>query len=682
MRQIILLSFAVLFLLPGLSSAAEFRMEGNRLIVSTSTSEIGIEGGAVVYAKDKSSGETLLDTSAWTNRPSFSEGFLPTQSSSVSFQPISSTQGRLTYTLSGGQLIMDITADPAGDVVIQLTGSGGGIPQAIDLPIMNFQKDSVILGSGAEYLRSDPDDTQYTMYNDRGWFSPTVVIARGTNSVLAAWSETTTYAPENIELQHNTAYDHIILQSGRDLKLADTQKIVSIPWRVGTYYSWSKAAQRWKVKFEERTGAKPLWENRAAWVRNVHASLYATIQYYDSAKFAELASLVSPQKLMYFLWNGDRIVLFGDHTLADVIDRPTPSEMQALEQYGWPLVLYHPWMLIYTESGASARLSELSSKGWLPSGYKFNPDYAGTPGNWQSYWSDVKTNYYSGAEPLYVIHPGSDKFKDYLVRNFRNYCQAYNANGAYFDVLGTNCDVLFPESMKVIDGEDYVTGEVQSAARLASEVPELALMAEYQPPWLLPYVFYAWQGAGTYRIRSSGLKINHPLRVALTGSYSWTKESNSDSTEFDDTLSALLGGLPEVGLAGDYNFPSSRVQWSQDRVKLFCEEELFNDVPDTWESGALAYYRSQRTGNWFKLEAGSDYHYTEILPDGSRVLRLSKSGGYVPPGTTCVHKSDSDCSGCVEPDELTAFMNRWYANSQDVTMKELMEAIGYWKRGC
>jgi hypothetical protein len=48
----------------------------------------------------------------------------------------------------------------------------------------------------------------------------------------------------------------------------------------------------------------------------------------------------------------------------------------------------------------------------------------------------------------------------------------------------------------------------------------------------------------------------------------------------------------------------------------------------------------------------------------------------------CIHKSDTDCNGCVDTTELTAFISRWQVNNQDVTLKELMEAIGLWKRGC
>jgi len=48
---------------------------------------------------------------------------------------------------------------------------------------------------------------------------------------------------------------------------------------------------------------------------------------------------------------------------------------------------------------------------------------------------------------------------------------------------------------------------------------------------------------------------------------------------------------------------------------------------------------------------------------------------------TCIHKSDLDCNGCVSSLELTSFISRWYVSNMDVTLKELMEAMGFWKRG-
>ena len=70
---------------------------------------------------------------------------------------------------------------------------------------------------------------------------------------------------------HHPEYDHIILHTPQDPKQEDKHKIVSSPWRIGTYKNWLEAARRWRQRFEQRTMARPLWENRAAWVRKIHA---------------------------------------------------------------------------------------------------------------------------------------------------------------------------------------------------------------------------------------------------------------------------------------------------------------------------------------------------------------------------------------------------------------------------
>jgi len=63
--------------------------------------ELKLQGGAIVYAEDKSSGEILVNTSAWVNRPSVISGDFPiSKTTPVSFQKINSTLGRLNYSIS------------------------------------------------------------------------------------------------------------------------------------------------------------------------------------------------------------------------------------------------------------------------------------------------------------------------------------------------------------------------------------------------------------------------------------------------------------------------------------------------------------------------------------------------------------------------------------------------------
>ncbi|MFC1790548.1 hypothetical protein ACFLZP_03635, partial [Patescibacteria group bacterium] len=526
-----------------------FSFEDKKLTVKTAMLELKVEGGVIVYIKDLTSGEVLVDTDPWLNRPNLSQSFMPITSSLVSFEEIGASKGKLAYQIGTNQLVLNFEVDPAGEVIVQLVGVGSGIPELIDLAIVNFSKAAVILGSGAKYLRNEPSLTDRCSH--WGVDSPIMAVADGDSSVLAVWSETTSFPDQNIILQHQPDYDHLIMQTKKDLKETDDQKIVSSPWRLGTYPNWILAARRWRERLEQRTGAKPLWENKTPWVRKIHAMYWFTNNYFgtNESEYANLADQVPPEELLLLLWNGDRIVMFGDHTLAEQIGMPTPAANEIINRYGWKVLLYHPWTLIKSAYGENLRLGELSGKGYLPAGYTFQPDYDGTTQNWYNHWLGVETGYFPdpGEEiDTYVLHAGSDKFINYFVRNLANYCDAHDADGAYLDVMGMDHDFLFPASKKVVDGRDYIYGELVSASRFMQARPDLALMSEYQPQWLIPDVFYTWAGSETFEAFHKSKRLNHPLKVALTGSYFWTRESNEKN--INDAVSALLGGLPELSL--------------------------------------------------------------------------------------------------------------------------------------
>ena len=626
--------------------------QDGKLLMQTQSMVLGIEGGAITYVQDVETGEVLVDAEAYSSRPEGPVGLVgfasqdaasdlhlrrPEPSSSVSCSWDGDSAVRLVYSplYSGdapaaAQLIVDLSVDRAsGEVVVRATGIEGDAslrPATVDIPIMRMSTPAVILSSGARYARGDAEAVDQTTYPDLGLNSPNMAVVEGLDAVLAVWSETTEFAPEYIQVQHTPAYDHLILHTGQDPKQASPEMIVSSPWRIGTYRTWPKAARRWRNRFEERTGARPLWENRIAWVRNIHAVFDGMSQDYgdNREKYAELAGIADPEKVLYFLWNGDRIVLMGDHTLVERIGRPTPEFLAIVRRYGWPLLLYHPYNLIYSETGTVSRLEFLADKGWLPDGYRFSPDYEGTPDAWHGFWADVRVNHHDDAN-YYLLHPASAKFGDYLVRNLRNYRDLYQADGAYLDMLGDDNRTLFRDgALAVIEGQDPIAGETNVVARIAEELPGFGVMSEYQGQWLIPFAFYSWEGSVTH-IRQNAhaqSRINHPLRTALIGSYTWTRESNREYV--DDVVAALMGTLPEVSLVGDYGVSDDRALWSQARAKLFCEEELYNALPPAWADDALAYYRS-KSGHWFKFaRIGSTYGYIEIMPDGEHVIRLMR----------------------------------------------------------
>ncbi len=638
------------------ASPPQFVFQNNVLSITSNMLELRIENGAINYIKHTASGEVLVNGSSVQNRPAVTQGFIgftskdtsgyylrwPTPSSSVDFSLLQPNAGRLTYSnlyfngsvAENSTLIYDITVDTTGEIIIQVTGAEGTaglLPFSLDLPIMNSATQSVILGSGAEYFRTEAAKEDQVSFPGFGLYSPTMAVIQGNQSVVGLWSESTRYAHDNIHLIHKPTYDHLVLHAEQDMSASNKQQIVSPAWRIGTYPAWYEAARRWKSAFEARTGAKPLWQNATPWVRNIHTFFEAANNNFSEQpqKFAELASVTDPQKTLYYEWNGDRIVLFGDHTLVKNGNRPTAEEMQYVRQYGWPMILYHPYTLIFNEQAAARRLAMLRGMDWLPEGYQFNPDYNGTPANWQSYWADVRGTYDSD---LHLLHPASNKFQSYLLQNLPNYLNRYGAVGAYMDTLGMDAGSWFPEEKQVFNGDSFVLGEMKAIAQTRAATPGLAIMSEYSAPWLLPYIFFTYEGTETFLRQNqyANTRLNHPLKVALTGSYRWAKEDNT--VAIDDNVSALLGTLPQVSLVGDWDVSKDRALWSQARARLFTESELFNDIPAVWQDGVLAYYRSNN-GNWFAYKKiGAGYGYVEILPDGSEVIRLSKDN--LPPPTT------------------------------------------------
>jgi hypothetical protein len=621
--------------------------------------ELSIEAGAIVYIKDKASNELLVNANSSDNFPTSPQfltgdprlflGFtsispegnhyyrLP-RNPSVTYQIVSNNKAGLIYSplhyggnQRGGRLTYEMTVDETrGEIILQVTGIETEInqprhPFTLDLPIMNFKKASVILGSGAKYIRGDPEAKDRTSSHGLGLNSPSMVVAEGSGVCVAVWSESDrNLSGEYVGLHHHPDYDHIILHTPQDPQQEDKRKIVSSHWRIGTYKNWLEAARRWRKRFEQRTQAKPLWENRAGWVRKIHA-VHIERHYGKGSDYAQLANIVPPENLLYFMWNGDRIVLAGDHTLIAGIAAPQPDELRLIKKCGWRLLLYHHWTLYYSQRGVEAKLQKLRDKGWLQQNYQFNPDFEGNAASWYDYWSEVNASYDKSGR-LYVMHPGSAKFKNYLVRNYRNWCATYQADGSYFDILGADEIAKFSDDRKIIEGQDYATGEKNAIARINKDLPNLAVMSEYLTSGLLPHVFYTWEGYThvTQNVHAK-TKINHPLRTALVGSYVWSQEQNPrDEAEFNHEASALLGALPTLSLVGDYKVSRNRALYSQARCKLFCQEELFNDLPPKWDPEALAYYRS-KGGHWFKFKKFGDnnYAYVEEIPGGNDLIRLT-----------------------------------------------------------
>lgn len=659
-RFVIITVFVVLFyaLFPPQTAAqsslpTSFTLTNRTLTVQTPLLELKILDGALVSLKSMVNQERFFQEvipPSFTDVPENMLGFTskdtqgnilgrwPSSSSQITFAELTESHGRLTYTgldsptgPTSGSLLIDITVDiVSGEIELVATGMESDQnlqTQQINLPVLYATPQTTILGSGSKYQRNEPSAMDQTSYPNYGLNSPSVVILEGVQSVFGIWLESTDAAPDHVILHHKPDIDHLALTSYPSPRTAQPKLIISHPMRIGNYPSWVAFAKRWQTRFETRTGIQPLWNHATPWVRNIHATFDGTNNWYFTKpeKYVELASLIDPNKLLFFIWNGDRIVLYGDQTLLKNIPRPTQTELTSMQPFHWPTLIYHPYTLIQSPQGQLNRLIFLENNGWLPDDYVFTPDFPDNGTDWNTYWT-LKTAQYD--TELNIIHPGFAEFKAYLIRNVENYINAYQAAGVYFDILGGNGNQFFDNRQQVVFDQDYIEGERQTLFQLSTQKPHIGIMSEYQTPWVLPYIFYSWEGTETHSRQNQivGSRLNHPLRVALLGKYFWAREDNEKLIDY--RTSALMGALPQVSLDGDYLISSTSAALSQARAKLFADKELFNDTPDSWQANALAYYRSN-TGNWFTFsDLGDSYAYTEELSNGTIVnhLRFTHDG--------------------------------------------------------
>jgi len=165
------------------------------------------------------------------------------------------------------------------------------------------------------------------------------------------------------------------------------------------------------------------------------------------------------------------------------------------------------------------------------------------------------------------------------------------------------------------------------------------------------YTSTANQGSAsfTFNITSAG-KYRMEARILANspdtaGANSWYVGLDSESAQGNDiytydTLEATTFTWDNVSLRG----PSGNVTWSQ-------------YDPMVWDLSAGLHtftFYGRESNTWLD----------------QIILRKA------------CHKSDSDCSGCVSPAELNAFIDQWKVDSSNPTLRELIEAIGLWKRGC
>jgi hypothetical protein len=641
---ILSLGIAIILAVPGPGLAEDnpaFQIRDDRLIITTDKIEMTFQGGAAVSLRDRKTGEvfsggeilpaaqnvpcgatTIQDEwkfetnwikqgpAAYRNDSKLQAARrLPGMDVPPVLKVLSPYEAEIVYTISKekqDEFRYKFQVDPKTGEIL-LFGSvrlGDLSPQRFHVPFLNLNNPAIILGPGIRILRTDPSIIECCTRAANGFTSPRVAIVEGSKSVVAIWPESVD-SNDDIWLAHDPANtDTVLFTTDRDPRW-DPPTIETAPLRIGLFPTWTAAARRYRECFQTITGAKPLWEQSPAWVRNIHAVHTGIPSPIDAESYyRNLSQIVDPHKLLLFYWNGDGIIAFGDHRyMTQQLGRPKPEVIPWIKEFGFKWMGYHPYMLLMKPSFIDERLQKINAKGWgLPDNYTFTPDYGGTPENFQNYFQAASADYFGNG---LVINPASKEGKEYLVRNVGNYSRFHQMDGVYLDICGSDQSGKFSDEKKVMNGLTYRMGEDRILQDLQTAHPELALMSEYPSLWTVAHTFYTWAGEGYFQLsRSLGRDPfpTHPMRTALWGSFCWTRMGNLEPDE-----AALAGALPELNLKDD---------WSVARCKLFAEEEFFNDLPDEWDPEALACYRGKE-GRWFQFRK---------LPYGDGFVAMTKKG--------------------------------------------------------
>lgn len=606
------------------NSAYRLNPQDNTITIRSNSLEIIVRDGQVITLNDLITGESF--SSPGSNK-------LPVGKKSPGIKGIIKTELKklngnadIVYTCEENrkkyQIVFGIEIiKPSGDVKItpryknEVTGT-----KRLDILIPSLKTQGIILGNGTRFTKEYPDKKDSCIRIANNLHSPPVAVLEGTKGSIFIWPDS--IFDGNLSIIHTKQTDQLILDSKTPLP---GEKRIPTGWMISRVGNWVQAVRRYRAFLKEKYQAEFLWERKNSWTSGIHAVYkgypghpHGAAPTKEKAEefYKNLAGRFNPSGLLLFYWNGNGIVLFGDHRYTTKIGYPKEPATTYLKKYGFRWMGYHPYTLIMAPHYIPKRLAEFAKTGNLPPDYTFKPDYNGEPDKFNEYFRNVAAGYYGtleSAKKLWVLHPGAEKTLDYLLRNFPDYCAFHNMDGSYFDIMGANSGHHFNESKKVINGRVYNQGAWTFIKTLANKRPDLGVMSECQSPWTTLKTFYTWEGyshishPARYKSRS---KVNHPMRTAIWGSFTWTRENG---LEVDNAV--LLGTLPGYK-TGD--------QWAEKRCKFFIDEELYNDLPPEgkeWGGNqVLAWYRG-KNNKWYqfkKMPFGDAY--VQDVPGNQKII--------------------------------------------------------------
>ena len=518
----------------------------------------------------------------------------------------------------------------------------------LDIHVIFMNPEAVITGIGSKTKRNDPDRNESLYWTGSAFHFPRVLIAEGKKNVIMFHNESS-YPFHNILFFHTPGSDHVVLRG----MMADTFKLAGMDqlhkngytspyWRISRHVNWLEAARAWQKGFEKRTGAKPLWKNASKLIRNIHAIYTGTpnIAWKENPDdfYKQMAKEYDPASVILFHWNANSIVTLGDHRYTGN-QYPSLQAIEHMKKYGFNWIAFHGYSLVCNEDDIPNRHKPYIKAKRMPPNYKFTPDYEGKP---EDFYKKMAPYLSRRSKPLAMLNPAAKYVEDYLVRNIVNYAKYHKIPGFYLDITGHLSMAVKPDK-RVFEGKTYIDGDVNVFRRLRKIYPDLLAMTEYCGEWIIPYIFYAWEG--DLVLRHKDVRVNHPLRGALYGTYFWTRENTALVP--DPVKNAYYATLPEI--TRDYG--SKQLSWAMDstwmneRAKLFTQEKLFNALPpDKWDDDAIAYYRSAKNGFFQFRKMPFGYAYVDAKKN--IILGICKNRSKGLPNRTISGWCAYDDKGC------------------------------------
>lgn len=144
------------------------------------------------------------------------------------------------------------------------------------------------------------------------------------------------------------------------------------------------------------------------------------------------------------------------------------------------------------------------------------------------------------------------------------------------------------------------------------------------------------------------------------------------SPDSDSQAPVILGFSPEDSIGADYGFSYLTVITDEDSE---CRYSQTGGLDFDFMT-PFTVTNSKNHSETISVIRATDYtYYVKCRDQNGNVNTDTQISFFV------CYEVDSDCSRSVDMGELNSHINRWYVNSRDVTMIDVMEAVRLWRGG-